>query len=273
MARSRRRRRGGGEGWTIALGVLAGVVALGVLGGMMYLNATVERPPVLDQATLCPVTGPASITVVLVDASDPLPDVARTQVATALTDLADDLPTHGLLELRLLDPSDPQGRVVFSRCNPGTGDGLSEWTANPEAAKRRWIAEFRDPIRAVLAEGLPQIGGDVSPIMASIQRIAVDRFDGEAMRTRPKRLVIVSDMVENTADYSQYRGDLGFARYASSVAAKTMATDLRGAEVTVYYVQRLSPGLDSAEHIRFWTDWVTANDGRLVEAVKLQGAG
>lgn len=274
MPRSRRRRRSaGGEGWKIGLGMLAGLLALAVLGGVGYLSATVERPPELDASTLCPEDGPRSVTVVLLDASDPLPDVAQRQVTTALTDLAEDVPTYGLLEVRLLDPADPSGRLLFSRCNPGSGEGLSEWTANPAAARRRWLASFREPVDEMVSAGLPVLPADTSPIMAAIQRIAVERFDGEAVRDVPKHLVVVSDMIENTPDYTQYGADLAFDRYAATPASARFATDLQRADVTVYYVNRLGPGIDSGAHIRFWSEWFDRNGGTLAEAIKLQGAG
>lgn len=273
MAR-RRRRRGGGEGLRIAAGLALALLAVGALGALFYLRETTAPPPVLDADTLCPVGGPTALTVVLLDGSDALPDAGQRQVTTALLDLADALPVGGLLELRLLDPADPGGRVLFSRCNPGSGEGLSEWTANPAAARRRWLAEFREPVGTVVAGGLPQLSAETSPIMAAIQRIAVDRFDGRAREGVPKRLVIVSDMMENTADYSQYRGDASVERWRASPAARRYATDLEGADVTLYYVDRLvGRPFGSADHLRFWASWVDENGGRLAEAVKLQGAG
>jgi hypothetical protein len=283
MSRARRRRRsGGGDGWKIALGVLAGVIALGGLGGMMWLNATVERPPVLDAVTLCP-TGPAlhhptdgasPVTVVLLDGSDALPEIAQLEVTKALTDLAESIPVGGLLDMRRLDPAHPRGAVLFQRCNPGDGAGLSEWTANPEAARRRWLADFREPIDAIIARGVPVADAETSPIMATVQGIAVEYFRGRNNPEAPNRLVIVSDMLENTPDYSQYREPLDYPAFAGSPAARKFATDLHGAEVTVYYVSRDRSGeADSGAHIRFWDSWIADNGGRLVEAVKLQGLG
>jgi hypothetical protein len=164
--------------------------------------------------------------------------------------------------------------VLFHRCNPGDGSGLDEWTGNPEAARRRWLAEFREPIEQVLRSGIPAAPADTSPIMAAIQRIAVDHFEGKAKEAIPKSLVLVSDMIENTADYSQYSGDVAYERFEGSAAAKRFRTDLHGAEVTVYYVDRASGRpFDSVAHLGFWTDWIAGCGGRLVEAVKLQGAG
>jgi hypothetical protein len=274
MSRRHRRRSSSGEGWKFALGAVLALAALAALGGIFWLNATTERPPVLNAKTLCPVDGPRAVTVVLLDSSDDLPDAGRRQVTTALFDLADALPIYGLLELRVLDPADPAGRVLFSRCNPGTGAGLTEWTANPAAARKRWLADFREPLGGVLGSGLTNRPADTSPIMAAIQRIAVDHFEGRAVANIEKQLVIVSDMIENTPDYSQYGGDVSFAHYQGSTAAKKLRTDLHGAAVTVYYVQRLGAArIDSGAHIRFWQDWVAGNHGTLAEAVKLQGAG
>jgi hypothetical protein len=41
--------------------------------------------------------------------------------------------------MRLLDPSITGGKSIFARCNPGDGVGLSEYTANPRLAKKRWM--------------------------------------------------------------------------------------------------------------------------------------
>ncbi len=132
MARRRRRRGGGGEALKVALGIVLALAAFGALGAIFWLRETAARPPALDAETLCPLDGPRAVTVVLLDGSDALPDAGQRQVTTALLDLAETLPDHGLLELRLLDPADPGGRLLFHRCNPGTGAGLSEWTANPK---------------------------------------------------------------------------------------------------------------------------------------------
>jgi hypothetical protein len=285
MSRARRRRRsGGGETWKVVLGALAGLVAAGVLGAMIWLNATIERPPQLDAATLCP-TGPdsrpnqptdgaRSVVVVLLDGSDALPEIAQLEVSKALTTLAESVPAGGLLDVRRLDPAHPRGEVLFQRCNPGDGAGLSEWTANPAAARRRWLADFREPVDAILARGVPVSDAETSPIMATIQGIAVE-YQGAGDDTgEPNRLVIVSDMLENTPDYNQYREPLDYQAFKSSAAGRKFATNLDGAEVTIYYVSRDRSGeADSGAHIRFWEAWIADNGGRLVEAVKLQGIG
>ena len=43
---------------------------------------------------------------------------------------------------------------------------------------------------------------------------------------------------------------------------------------TIYYIQRASAKpFNSADHIRFWVDWIRDNKGRFKQANKLQGEG
>jgi hypothetical protein len=189
-------------------------------------------------------------------------------------DMAETLPAYQLLEIRLLDPKTPGGRSIFAKCNPGDGSGVSEYTANPRLARQRWLDGFRQPLDGALDAGFEPLPGKTSPIMETIQRIAVERFSGRAVESVPKSLVVISDMLQHGADYSQYKGDLSFARFKSSPAYKKVQTDLHGADVVIYYIQRQTgKPINSADHIRFWADWIRDNNGRLKQATKLQGVG
>jgi hypothetical protein len=223
---------------------------------------------------LCPIDGPHAETVVLLDSTDEIPDIAKHEIRTTLIDLAETLPTYDLLEIRLLDPALPGGRVIFSRCNPGDGSDLSEYTANPRLAKQRWMDGFRAPLDQALEAGFRPAPGKTSPIMETIQHIAVERFTGRNVEDVPKSLVVISDMLEHSADYSQYTGSLSYDRFKGSSAYKKVATDLHHADVLIYYIQR-STGrpINSADHIRFWADWIRDNNGRFKQASKLQGMG
>jgi hypothetical protein len=257
--------------------VLGGVLALlafCVLSAGAYVYTTAARPPSLDRSSLCPVDGPRSVTVVLLDSTDDIPEIAKREVKTVLVDMAETLPVYGLLEIRLLDSNASGGRSIFARCNPGDGSGLSEYTANPLLAKKRWMDGFREPLDEALQIGFRPLPGKTSPIMGTVQRIAVERFTGRAVEEIPKSLILISDMLEHEPDYSQYTGDLSYSRYRASRAYKKFLTNLYDAQVTIYYIQRLSAKpINSADHIRFWAEWIRDNNGRLKQANRLQGVG
>jgi hypothetical protein len=208
--------------------------------------------------------------VILIDTSDPLPEPATKEVKTHLLDKADALEPYGLLEIRVLDTAGT-GHPIFSRCNPGDGSNLDEFTGNPRLAHKRWQESFKTPLENVLKHGLEPAPSKTSPIMRTIQNIAIDRFTGRANESMSKALVVVSDMLEHTRDYSQYNSDLTFERYRRSPAFTKFRTDLHAAEVTLLVVQRQTARVNSGELMRFWHEWIKDNNGQFKEAVKLQG--
>jgi len=262
------------EGWIWVLVALVCAATLAVIGGYAYLRWSAEvNRVVLDLESLCPTDGERSVTVVLLDATDDLPSITKREVRSDLVDRAETLPVYGLLEMSLLDPSAPGGRrIMFRKCNPGDGANLSEWTANPRKARERWMEQFRKPLDGALDGTLKPAPAESSPIMMTIQDVAVARFGGRARQNIPKTFIIVSDMMEHTPEYSHYRGDLGYERFRGSAAYKKVHTDLHGAGVRLWYVQRLNPGLNSGKHLEFWAAWVRDNNGVLTQAKKLQGA-
>src|SRR5262249_39286237 len=91
------------------------------------------------------------------------------------------------------------------------------------------------------------------------------------------QLVIVSDMIEHVpGEYTQYPpADLRYERFKASPIYRNVRTDLKGAEVGIFYVQRnLQRPIDTGAHIKFWIDWIDDNNGHLNTdlTIKLQGA-
>ena len=275
MTRYRRRRRSSRA--ETSKFVLAGILIAAALmagGFIAYLYLSSDRPPVLDRATYCPIDGPRSLTVMLLDTSDDLPAIAKSEVRKHLLDSAEAVPDYGLLEIRVLDPGSSGGHVVFSRCNPGDGSNLSEYRANPELARRRWREGFRAPLDSALTGALRPRGAQTSPLLSTLQAIAVERFTGRSELKKPKALLVVSDLLEHGADYSHYPGDFSYDRYKLSPAYPKYRTHLQGASITFLYVQRATRRApNTVEHLRFWQEWVRDNKGQLKEAIRLQGMG
>jgi hypothetical protein len=278
MARRRpRQRSGSGFGWSGLGGVLLLLLAVISGGTLAWFYFSAAPRPVLDAQTLCPVTGPHGVTVVLVDTSDDLPETTRREVLGQLDDMITTLPPFYRLDIRVLDIAGVRSRSLFSKCNPGDGAGLSEWTDNPRIARLRWIEDFRKPAALAVKSSIAAAKATSSPIMAAVQDIAIDQFSGAASQSARKTLYIISDMIEFTRDYSQYAraGDLSFARYKQSPAYLKFRTDLHGATVIIRYVTRQQNGqpvLDGTKHMEFWKAWIEDNRGVFGGVKRLQGA-
>ena len=278
MARPRpRQRRDSGIGWSGIAGILLLLLAIAAGGGLAYFYFSAPARPTLDADSLCPVDGPRGITVVLVDTSDDLPDATRREVLGNLDDMISTLPPFYKLDIRVLDIAAGRSHSLFSKCNPGDGAGLSEWTDNPRLARLRWIENFRKPAALAVMTSVASAKAASSPIMAAIQDIALDQFSSAASKSAKKTLFVISDMIEYTRDYSQYprAGDLSFQRYKQSPAYLKFRTDLHGADVIIRYVTRQVKGqplLDGALHMDFWKSWIEDNGGVWGGAKRLQGA-
>ncbi|QUS38080.1 hypothetical protein RPMA_03835 [Tardiphaga alba] len=247
-------------------------MALAGLSGFAWLKFS--SPEKLRRDALdCPISGPEGISVVLVDTSDDLPAATGREVRGILDDLVSGLPANHLLEIRVLDIAQYRSKALFSRCNPGDGSGLSEWTDNPRMARSRWEESFRKPAADAVRNSLASAKAASSPIMAALQDVAIDRFSSERTRSLPKRLIVISDMIEHTRDYSQYprAGDPGYARFRQSPAYTKYRTSLHGARVTIDYVTRPSVMPDAGKHAEFWSTWVKDNGGVLDLIHRLQG--
>ena len=272
-----RQRSTSGFGWSGLGGVLLLLLAITSGGALAWFYFSAAPRPVLDPQSLCPVNGPQGVTVVLVDTSDDLPETTRREVLGQLDDMITTLPPFFRLDIRVLDIAGVRSRSLFSRCNPGDGAGLSEWTDNPRIARLRWIEDFRKPAAAAVKNSIAAAKAASSPIMAAIQDIAIDQFSGAATQNTRKTLYIISDMIEFTRDYSQYprAGDLSFGRYKQSPAYLKFRTDLHGATVIIRYVTRQTSGqalLDGTRHMEFWKAWVEENRGVFGGVKRLQGA-
>jgi hypothetical protein len=278
VARRRPRQRSGPSlGWSGIGGILLLLLAIVVGGAFTYFYFSTPARPSLDAQTLCPLTGPQGITVVLVDTSDDLPETTRREALGMLEDMIATLPPFYKLDIRVLDIAGVRSRSLFSKCNPGDGVGLSEWTDNPRIARLRWIENFRKPAAEAVKHSMAPAKAKSSPIMAAIQDIAIDQFSNAASHEAKKTLVLISDMIEFTRDYGQYPrdGDLTYQRYKQSPAYLKFRTDLHGATVSIRFVNRQlkgQPGVDGRTLMGFWREWVLDNKGLFDSAKWLQGA-
>src|ERR1700679_2409838 len=98
-----RQRRSSGFGWSGLGGILLLLLAIATGGALAWFYFSAAPRPVLDAQSVCPVTGPQGVTVVLVDTSDDLPETTRREVLGQLDDLITTLPPFYRLDIRVLD--------------------------------------------------------------------------------------------------------------------------------------------------------------------------
>lgn len=258
--------------------VIIGALALFVIavGGSIYAFAPTTRP--LDPVTGCPSDGkpPASITVVLLDTTDPLHAVQRTNVTNKLKPVLDNAQQYAEIQLFAIAPSSSSLlRPVVTACNPGNGQRLSIFWASPREIKKvkdRWQQNFVDRLNNELNALLNGSSADTSPILESIQNVSASVFDAPAYKDIPKQLIIVSDMVQNTPGFSQYKRSETFDQFKQTPYYMTTRSTLDGVNVYILYLRRADVlRIQTRQHIEFWRDYFADAGAALTKVDSIEG--
>ncbi len=150
-------------------------------------------------------------------------------------------------------------RPLATVCNPGNGKGASEFNSNPRRLERRWKQQFSDSLEHQLTSLLKAPSANTSPILESIQNVSASVFDAPAFKQVPKQLIIVSDMVQNTPGFSQYRQSETFDQFKHTPYYLTVRPNLDGVNVTILYLRRADVFRiqGRTQHLDFWRDYFT----------------
>jgi len=243
----------------------------GALGWMYWKSRSLAVET--DSTTLCPTRqAPPALVAILLDVSDQLSEPQLIKIENEIDRLRDGLPRWGRVEVyvvarhgeRLTEP-------VIQVCNPGTGADMNALYQNPDLAKKKWNAfaqSFRDQVTALI--GMPDTA--TSLIFESIQSIALRTFDRSELDGVAKRLVVISDLLQNNPSVmSHYRGVPDFVRFAESPYFSRVRADLDNVSVTVLYLQRSDVAVQGSAHIEFWEKYFAAQGATVQEVKKVFG--
>lgn len=212
----------------------------------------------LDPETQCPTDGNYARTAVLVDATDSLSASQVKTIREQLDALRKRLALHEWVGVFVLNEDNlvlPTPAVAL--CYPGDETSANPLYENPRDVQRRFEREFRAPFDAAVArlEGLPP--SDASPILEMIRAVALDRnFDSTAGR----RLVVVSDLLQNVPGYSHYQSPPDFERWRATPYAKEfLELSLLEVHVDILYLKReATRSRQTRGHVAFWEDYFRA---------------
>ncbi len=226
-------------------------VALGAAtAGYIYLKQSRSQ---LDPDTLCPTTGPTFTTAILIDSTDPLAAVQKDYVQKYFDEFSETIPRGALVSMySASNYSEQQFEPTARLCNPGDGSGASELTSNPQRLRQRWQDMFREPFRNMVETDIERHSASQSPLLEMLKALSVDAFPLKD-RSFPMQLIVVSDMLANTPQYSHYRNDVSFELLQEQAYFVHLFPNLRGVDVRVLYVGR--EGLEKIQtrrHAEFW---------------------
>jgi len=113
---------------------------------------------------------------------------------------------------------------IFSKCNPGTGENANPLYQNPQMIKMRFDNDFSEPLKENMNSLLFDSTGSKSTIFEMIRELTFRDDFGESMKNRT--LIIISDMMHNTPEYSHYKNKIDYHYFSQKLYANEIAANL-----------------------------------------------
>ena len=253
--------------WLKIAAVLAVVAGVGAIYGIV---ASSQRK--LDAVTLCSAS-PESVTVLLVDVTDPMNTPQRQDFINQLVRLKNSIPRYGKLIVAKVDDT-REGLLapVITRCNPGTREDVNSATGNPDALQKQWAESFDAPLNEAFGRLSSASGADKSPILESIQSIALTELQKPGLERIKKRLIVASDLLQNTAEMSFYRSLPEPRALVEGAPFRRLRTDLRGVEVELWMLERADAAATQPRALaELWEKMIDAEGGDVRRIYNVSG--
>lgn len=239
-----------------AVGALFLFTAVAVICALLFAYGyTVLTKEKLD-ARNCPEHGPRSVTAVLIDATDPFKDRQSAEIRLGIQGVVAALGEGDEVDIYTLRPDGPKLRTPdFSACKPR--ENASFLYENVRAVKEKFEADFKSKLDSALASAIDGKPAKESPILEALADIGVGSFRN-VPETTPKRLIIVSDLLQNSASLSHYQATPpSIEQFRRLPASISLTPRLDGVKVCFVYLDRDGDRrFQGSKHVEFWVDLI-----------------
>ncbi len=246
--RSRRRGGGNGEwGWYLAIAVCV-AIAVGVAIASSKLISSSQ----FDEATLCLVGNQHDTTLILLDVTDPVNSTQQARLEALINREIASSRVDTMLAVGIVSEDPENWGEMFAKCKPKSGAEANAIYENPQFVMERYQEEFIDKVDETLAAAFAGETEDQSPIMEALQALVADVPDFSNTNS-DRKLIIVSDMIQNSETLSFYRGqDWGY--FVETGGDTRLARNLTGIDIEIIRITRATPNQpDTAIVDGFWT--------------------
>lgn len=209
---------------------------------------------------------PAKIVAVAIDLSDPFDAVQSLNLQNKIRETIGTLQRGDRLDI--YEVNAPQGGLAtrtFSMCNPGDPTTFESLTSNENDEDRNYKGKFNSSLTHALKVMDEQGSASQSPILESLRAIPPISFPPEVSGSA-KRIILVSDLVQNTPTYSMFKsGEADFEIFKSSPEYARAGTDFNGAKFDLLVISRSQYAkYQTRALLLWWEKFITANNGEVL---------
>ena len=196
------------------------VCAIAVLAAILLIGI---RPPIQIGHDLCPEdeSNLANRIAIIIDPTDILNTRQVRDAVSEIVRLIESAPEYS--EISLYDVRSSI-RPSFHICKPRHPNSISVLQAlyiNKDFVEQDYEEKFRKPFLNKLDSLLVGMSSNQSPIIKTLQNVSVDAF-GSIDEKRPRQVIILSDMFQNSNDWSFFRDPIDFKALLSHPNYPTM---------------------------------------------------
>ena len=259
-SRSRKRKSSNAGTWLAILGAFG---VLGVLiGAGLYLFLNTEKEIALNEYDLCPMSGARGTVGILLDTTDELADITKTEVRDYILKIQQGLDRFYRVSVYTMDENGLDKIPVATVCNPGRLDQMDELaqqglTANPVLIKRKY-QEFEDKITNAV-DGIfnESFDSSQSPLLASMQALSAElalpaNVDTEKYLAGKNKIVFVTDLLEHTEIFSNYRSGIDFEAFRNSRATEKYGKSYKDTDLNFLMIRRNGSDFTTMQLAQFW---------------------
>lgn len=231
--------------------VLGALVSLGLLGAGFYWMNVTQSEMAVDADTLCPAKGPVAMTVILFDVTDPLSAAQSNQLLQHLEREFAEAPVGTQFTMGVVSEYQDDWGATKPLCKPRSEKDVNSLTQNVVMVKKRYEERFLGPLNESLNQMIAASGANSSPIMESLQAL-IAGTPGFMNFSGPRKLILVSDLLQHSEAMSFYRGN-DWQSFAASPAFQRLSHSFDGAKVEIFGVPRIVAKIrDPAAVEDFW---------------------
>lgn len=261
-------KKGLSAGNAVKITLSAAVILFG--GGVAaYTILNGERPN--NPKTLCPSNGPLGHVVLLVDKSDPMTFTQRKDFEVLYEEIVTRIVSKGhlLSVYALADDFEATAEPLLQLCNPGDGSDASRVNANPVQLKRVFDQKYVKPMLELRDDLVTDKPGKASPILEMVQLTGITGFRKQ-MAAGERRLIIVSDMIQHTPQFSMYKGVPKYEAFAETPYGMKSLADLKDVKVEFRMLLN-TPAVQGEDLFNFWRQHVKQSGGHFVLHEPIKG--
>lgn len=221
---------------------------------VLVASALALRQEPTDSVTLCQDEVLAH-TIIVLDKTDLLSDSQQRFILGYVNTVKENLNSFEKFSVfTLTENSYLYPEPIFSKCSPGTGKKVNKLYQNLRKIQIRFEEMFSKPLKDNMANILSDNKGLASPILEMIKELSLREDFGSEVPNRT--LIMISDMMHHTSEYSHYRNEVSYHRFSRRSYAGDLATRLNSVNVKIVYLVRDNlASIQGKNHLSFWEDY------------------